>query len=265
MMNRLMITAATAALIAGTGFANAQGTGMGREAPSAGSAAQQSQGAAPSTERGNSAAPANRDATESTGPSGMKKSTQSEEKMQPQGGKNQRAQQDMKPGVGGEKSAQDSNIKDEKSKSSQNEKGMSSQNEKGAAGKDMKAEGREGQTGGMKAEGRNGNMNAETKGTADSKATTTTGQAGAGAKLSSEQRTKITSVIRNQRVESLNTVDFNISVGTRVPRERVHLYPLPEEVVVIYPEWRGYEFIRVRDQILVVDPRTLEIVDVIQA
>lgn len=194
----------------------------------------------------------------------MKKSTQSEEKMQPQGGKNQRAQQDMKSGPRDEKSAQDNNMK-ENNTTGDKSKSMSSQNEKGAAGKDMKAEGREGQNGDMKAEGRNGNMNAQTKGTADSKATTTTGQAGAGAKLSSEQRTKITSVIRNQRVESLNNVDFNISIGTRVPRERVHLYPLPEEVVTIYPEWRGYEFIRVRDQILVVDPRTLEIVDVIQA
>jgi hypothetical protein len=264
MMNRLMITVATAALIGGTGFANAQGAGMGREGPSAGSAAQQSQGAAPSTERGSSAAPANRDATESTGPSGMKKSTQSEEKMQPQGGKNPRAQQDMKSAPRDEKSAQDNNMK-ENNTTGDKSKSMSSQNDKGAAGKDMKAEGREGQNGDMKAEGRNGNMNAQTKGTADSKATTTTGQAGAGAKLSSEQRTKITSVIRNQRVESLNNVDFNISIGTRVPRERVHLYPLPEEVVTIYPEWRGYEFIRVRDQILVVDPRTLEIVDVIQA
>ena len=41
MFNRLMITAATVALIAGTGFANAQGTGMGREGSPAGSAAQQ--------------------------------------------------------------------------------------------------------------------------------------------------------------------------------------------------------------------------------
>ena len=255
MINRFMITAATAALIAGTGFANAQGTGMGHEG-SAGPAVQ-SQGAAPTA-----AAPANREATEPTGPSGMKKSTQSEEKMQPQGGKNQRAQQDMKSGPRDEKSAQDGDMKDSKGDKSRS---MSSQNEKGAAGKDMKAEGREGQSGEMKAEGRNGNMNAQSKGTADSRSTTTTGQAGAGAKLSTEQRTKITSVIRNQRVEALNNVDFNISIGTRIPRERVHLYPLPEEVVVIYPEWRGYEFIRVRDQILVVDPRTLEIVDVIEA
>ena len=50
MSNRFLISVATAALIAGTGFANAQGTGMGRDAGSAGSAAQQ-QGA-PSSERG---------------------------------------------------------------------------------------------------------------------------------------------------------------------------------------------------------------------
>ena len=35
MTNRFMISVAAAALIAGTGFANAQGTGTGREAPSA--------------------------------------------------------------------------------------------------------------------------------------------------------------------------------------------------------------------------------------
>ena len=40
MMNRLMITAATAALIAGTGLANAQGMG-GREGGAAGGAGMQ--------------------------------------------------------------------------------------------------------------------------------------------------------------------------------------------------------------------------------
>ena len=38
------------------------------------------------------------------------KSTQSEEKMQPQGGKTQHAQDDMKAGPKGEKSAQDNNM-----------------------------------------------------------------------------------------------------------------------------------------------------------
>lgn len=260
MFNRLMISAATVALIAGTGFANAQGTGMGREGSPAGSAAQQSQGAAPSLDRGNSAAPANRDATESTGPSGMK-STQSEEKMQPQGGRNQRAQQDMKSGTKDEKSAQDntrdSNIKGDKSKS------MSSQNEKGAAGKDMKAEERGDRNGNMKAEGRNGNMNADSKNATESR-TQTVGQAGAGAKLTTEQRTRITTVIRDQHVAPVTNVNFAISVGTRVPRD-VTFHPLPAQIVSIYPDWRGYEFILVRDQIVVVDPRTFEIVAVLDA
>ena len=41
MTNRFLISAAVAALIAGTGFANAQGTGMNREGASGGAATQQ--------------------------------------------------------------------------------------------------------------------------------------------------------------------------------------------------------------------------------
>jgi Protein of unknown function (DUF1236) len=266
MLNRFMITAATVALIAGTGFANAQGTGTS-PGSSGGSTAQQ----APSSA---SPAPA---ATQPSGPSGMK-STQSEEKMQ--GGKNQRAQDEMKSGKDA-KSAQDNikqdNIKGEKSK------GMSSQNEKGPAGKDkdMKAEGREDRDrdGNMKAEGRedrdrmkaegregrdrDGRMKAEGREGTENKSQTT-GQAGAGARLTTEQRTRITSVIREQRVSPVNNVNFTISVGTRVPRE-IGFHPLPTQIISIYPEWRGYEFFLVRDQIVVVDPRTLEIVAVLDA
>jgi hypothetical protein len=45
----------------------------------------------------------------------------------------------------------------------------------------------------------------------------------------------------------------------------VTLHALPAEVVAIYPQWRGYEFIQVRDQILVVDPATHEIVAIFEA
>jgi hypothetical protein len=255
MTNRFMISVAAAALIAGTGFANAQ-TGTSREAPSAGSTVQQT---APSSDRGApSAAPMNRDSAsdhkgaDKGSEKGMK-ATQSDEKMQPGATKNQHVQDDMKPGAKGEKAAQDNTMKGEKSKS------MSSEtNEKGAAGKDMKAEGREDHNG-MKAEGRDG-KNADSKGAADSK---TTGQAGAGAKLSTEQRTKITTVIKEQHVQPVTNVNFSISVGTRVPRSGVTFHPLPVEIVTFYPQWRGYEYILVRDQILVIDPRTGEIVDVI--
>src|SRR5882724_6430405 len=250
MLNRFMITAATVALIAGTSFANAQGTGSNREGPSGGSAIQSQ---APT---GNSAAPA---ATEPNKPSGMK-ATQSEDKMQ--GSKNQRAQDmksgDTKSGVKDEKSAQENNIKGEKSK------GMSSQNEKGPASKDMKAEGREDRDR-MKAEGREdrdrGNMKAEGREGSETRSQTI-GQAGAAAKLSTEQRTRITTVIRDQHVAPLNNVNFSIAIGARIPRE-VTFHRLPAEIVSIYPEWRGYEYILVRDQILVVDPRTFEVVAIL--
>src|SRR5580704_4927201 len=104
-------------------------------------------------------------------------------------------------------------------------------------------------------------MNADSKGGAEGK---TVGQAGAGAKLSGDQRTKITTVIRDQHVRPVTNVNFAISVGTRVPRD-VEFHPLPTEIVTIYPDWRGYEFILVNDQIVVVNPQTFEIVAVIDA
>jgi hypothetical protein len=246
MTNRLMISVAAAALFAGAGFANAQGTGTSREAPSA-------EHAVPS-----SATPMNRNDIPDRG------ANRSGEKMQPQGGKNQRAQDNMKANPRGEKSAQEDNMKNNM-KSGEQPKGKSAQTEeKGSAGKDMKAEGREDRNGNMKAEERGerkGNMNAESKGTTESK---TVGQAGAGAKLSSEQRTKITTVIRDQHVAPVNNVNFSIAVGTRVPHE-MSFHPLPTEIVNIYPDWRGYEFILVRNQIIVVDPQTFEIVAVLDA
>jgi hypothetical protein len=127
----------------------------------------------------------------------------------------------------------------------------------------MKAEGREDRSN-MKAEGRENrtNMNAESKGGEGT--SRTVGQAGAGAKLSTEQRTKITSVIKKEHVAPVEHVNFNVSVGTRVPHD-VTFHPLPADVVTIYPEWRGYNFILVRDEIVVIDPQTYEIVAVINS
>ncbi len=93
----------------------------------------------------------------------------------------------------------------------------------------------------------------------------TTGQgAGAGsAKLSGEQRTKITTIIRQHKVAPVK-LNVSVRVGTRVPQS-VHFYPLPAEVYVIYPQWRGYDYILVGDEILVIDPRTHEIVAILEA
>ena len=93
---------------------------------------------------------------------------------------------------------------------------------------------------------------------------TTTGQAGAGGKLSTEQRTQITSVIKETRVQPVTNVNFSISVGTRVPRD-VSFHALPPRVVTIYPEWRSYKYILVKEQIVIIDPDTYEIVAVLES
>jgi hypothetical protein len=93
---------------------------------------------------------------------------------------------------------------------------------------------------------------------------TTTGQGAAGsAKLTTEQRTKITSVIKEQKVERTN-LNVSVSVGTRIPAD-VRLHPLPQQVIVIYPEWRGYDYILVGDQIVIINPSTHEIVAIVAA
>jgi hypothetical protein len=59
-------------------------------------------------------------------------------------------------------------------------------------------------------------------------------------------------------------VNFSISVGTVVPRS-VHVYEVPADIVEIVPAYRGYKYIVVRDEILILDPRTLRIVAIIDA
>jgi hypothetical protein len=86
----------------------------------------------------------------------------------------------------------------------------------------------------------------------------------AAANLSVEQRTQISAVIKQQNAPRASDVNFSISIGTRVPRT-MHFYPLPPRVVEVYPNWRGYEYILVGNEILVIDPRTEEIVAVLEA
>jgi hypothetical protein len=204
----------------------------------------------------------NRDsATESKGSEkGGLKSTQSDEKMAP-GAKNQRAQDEGKRGQDEKNQrAQDDKRGEDRNQRAQDER--AGQKGKSAQDNNMSGDRSKGLSENDKGANRDrNNMNAERNGAERSQ---TTGQAGAGAKLSTEQRTKITTVIKNEHVAPVTNVNFSVSVGTRVPRD-VSFRPLPAEVVSIYPEWRGYNFVLVREQIVVIDPRTFEIVAVIDA
>jgi Protein of unknown function (DUF1236) len=99
---------------------------------------------------------------------------------------------------------------------------------------------------------------------------TTTGQGAAGTRgnvtinLTPEKRTRIHEVIINERnAPRVRSPNFNVSVGTRVPRT-VRFAALPRTIVEIEPEWRGFEYFMIGDQMVIVDPRSMEIVAIVE-
>jgi outer membrane biosynthesis protein TonB len=80
--------------------------------------------------------------------------------------------------------------------------------------------------------------------------------------VSSEQHAKIREMLHGESNERLTNVSFSISVGQAIPRT-VHLYRLPVRIVEYVPQYRGYDYFLVGDEILIVDPVTLRIVAVI--
>jgi Protein of unknown function (DUF1236) len=87
----------------------------------------------------------------------------------------------------------------------------------------------------------------------------------ASVKLSSQQRTRIGAVIGKSSSARVSTNEhIDISVGARVPRT-VHVAVLPPDVIEIVPQYEGFDYVVVGDQILILDPSTYEIVAVIEA
>ncbi|WP_375788554.1 DUF1236 domain-containing protein [Bradyrhizobium sp. Pha-3] len=113
---------------------------------------------------------------------------------------------------------------------------------------------------------------AETKSPSDNKAASetkadgkTTGNAATSATSAppAEKRTQITSAIKQEKVEEVTNVNFNLSIGTAVPAG-IRYHPMPPRIVEIYPEWRGYDFILVHGKYIVLRPHTHEIVYIIE-
>ncbi|HKS19474.1 MAG TPA: DUF1236 domain-containing protein [Bradyrhizobium sp.] len=77
--------------------------------------------------------------------------------------------------------------------------------------------------------------------------------------INDQQRTRISQSVTRLDVRPLTNVNFSISVGTVVPRD-VHLSTLPADVVEIVPQYRGYSFVVVKDQIVIVEPSSYRIV-----
>jgi hypothetical protein len=81
------------------------------------------------------------------------------------------------------------------------------------------------------------------------------GKAGTNVSLTEQQRTRIRqTVIDGPNVPRVANVNFNVQVGTVVPRGSIHVVPVPEMLVEIQPAWRGYLYFVYEDEVIIVDP-----------
>jgi hypothetical protein len=242
MKKTLMVSVAVAALWAATGLAMAQGVQQG------GAKAESPSAASP---KGDAAAPMNAPAAkgaETTTPGAAPKAAVPQHA---QGKPDGKTTGDMK--ADGKSKASDSaapatTSKDMKSPTAETKSPSDSKakaSESTTTSKDVKT------------------PTAESKpSTSDSK---TVGNAATSATVGppAEKRTQITSAIKQEKVEEVTNVNFNLSIGTAVPAG-VRYHPMPSRIVEIYPEWRGYDFILVQGRYYVLRPRTHEIVFIIE-
>ena len=82
--------------------------------------------------------------------------------------------------------------------------------------------------------------------------------------ITEQQRTHIHERISRESLHRVDHVDFSVSVGTVLPRTVV-LYELLPTIVEIVPEYSGYRYVVVGDELLIIDPVSLEIVAVLPA
>ena len=86
---------------------------------------------------------------------------------------------------------------------------------------------------------------------------------GKSVQLNDNQRTQIKNiVVKDPNVARVDNVNFDINIGVAVPRT-VHVVVLPADIVEIVPEYRGFDYVIVGNQLLIIDPNTLLIVEVL--
>jgi hypothetical protein len=79
------------------------------------------------------------------------------------------------------------------------------------------------------------------------------GQAGSKTTLTTEQRTKIRqTVLTGGNAPRATNVNFAVRVGTVVPTS-VRVVAVPQVIIDIHPEWSGYMYFVVGDEIIIVD------------
>jgi hypothetical protein len=276
MRKTLMVSVAVAALLAATGFATAQGVNQG--------AAKGSEAPAAASPKGDTAAPMNAPAAKGADTSAPAAASKEAAPQHAQGKPDAAKTTTGEMKVDSKTKASDSTApasKDLKNptaaetKPAADSKTKASDSTSATTPKDMKnptaAETKPTADSKTKASDSTTPTSKDSKNptAAESKPATSSGQTTGNAATSAtaappaEKRTQISSAIKQEKVEEVTNVNFSVSIGTAVPAG-VRYHPMPSRIVEIYPEWRGYDFILVRGQYIVLRPHTHEIVYIIE-
>jgi hypothetical protein len=81
-------------------------------------------------------------------------------------------------------------------------------------------------------------------------------------KLNPDQKHTIYLSISNQKQKETAPLDFRAAVGATVPPS-VDLQPLPKTIVDLIPQMKDYQYAMVANQVLLVEPKSKQVVDVI--
>jgi hypothetical protein len=98
--------------------------------------------------------------------------------------------------------------------------------------------------------------------TTPSSSTTASQSGSTSASLTDQQRSSISASISQSNVQPLRNVNFSVSVGTAIPSS-VRFYPVTPAIIAVYPQYRGYSYVVVEEEIIIIEPRTRKIVQVV--
>jgi hypothetical protein len=250
MKRTFLISTATAALVAGTVLAAAQGAQ--KQAPSAGA-----------TDRGS--------ASQSETQRGSDRSQGEEQKSEQKSGEQGR-QGERRGQAQGEKrdskttgQAQDqgqkrdpSQSKSDQSQPKTNAQGQSKQQQtqerKGESREGAQDQRREGQNERREGQGeRREGQSERREGQGERREGARQESGRSSVSFTTEQRTKIReTVLRGSNAPRVSKVDFDVRVGTVVPSS-VHVVTVPDVIVEVHPEWRGFYYFVYNDEIVILD------------
>jgi hypothetical protein len=227
MRSKLLLS--TAVLLAGFGLASAQNTPSGGGAKESGAAPAQEHQSAPKQGQTQQKEPMQRgQKNQTTGQAPQKdqgpQSIDGRDKAQPQRSQRDR---DQTTGQGQRDQSQSPSRTQREQSPTQAQPPQREQGQQGQSGQSQPGQAQQGQA--------------------------QQGKAAGSTTLTTEQRTKIRqTVLTGGNVPRATNVNFSINVGTVVPTT-VRVVAVPAVIVEIHPEWRGYMYFVVGDEIIIVD------------